>query len=111
MRRNMDMSTVTLLLAEATLSSQPSLSRSTSAADLSSTLLVKREDTVVQTPGSTMSKKTKKTLSDRLAELTSAAPSADFNPDEPDFDDGTGAGAENHPTEACVQFCFVKGCG
>lgn len=45
-----------------------------------------------------MSKKTKKTLSDRLAELTSSAPSADFNPDEPDFDDGTGAGADadNH---------------
>ncbi|CAM9635717.1 unnamed protein product [Pylaiella littoralis] len=34
----------------------------------------------------------KKTLSDRLAELTSAAPSAAFNPDAPDFDDGTGAG-------------------
>ncbi|CAM9124007.1 unnamed protein product [Hapterophycus canaliculatus] len=39
-----------------------------------------------------MSKKAKKTLSDRLAELTSAAPIASFNPDAPDFDDGTGAG-------------------
>lgn len=41
-----------------------------------------------------MSKKAKKTLSDRLAELTSAALSAAFNPDAPDFDDGTGAGAD-----------------
>lgn len=40
--------------------------------------------------------KRKKTLSDRLAELTSAAPSAAFNPDAPDFDDGTGAGADKH---------------
>ncbi|CAM9236547.1 unnamed protein product [Scytosiphon promiscuus] len=39
-----------------------------------------------------MSKKAKKTLSDRLAELTSAAPIASFNPDAPEFDDGTGAG-------------------
>eukprot|EP00903_Cladosiphon_okamuranus_P010306 g9754.t1 len=43
-----------------------------------------------------MSKKTKKTLSDRLAELTSAAPSADFDPDQPDFDDGTGAGLSRY---------------
>lgn len=38
----------------------------------------------------------KKKLSDRLAELTSAAPSAAFDPDAPDFDDGTGAGADSH---------------
>eukprot|EP00752_Nemacystus_decipiens_P010108 g9009.t1 len=42
----------------------------------------------------------KKTLSDRLAELTSAAPSADFNPDEPDFDDGTGAGLSRFDDDA-----------
>lgn len=54
-----------------------------------------------------MSKKTKKTLSDRLAELTSAAPSADFNPDEPEFDDGTGAGADNHTTRGRSRlFCL-----
>lgn len=33
-----------------------------------------------------------KTLSERLAELTSTAPSSIFNPDDPDYDDGTGAG-------------------
>lgn len=38
----------------------------------------------------------KKSLSERLADLTSAAPSETFNPDAPDFDDGTGAGMAQH---------------
>lgn len=33
-----------------------------------------------------------KTLSDRLASLTSVAPSECFDPDAPEFDDGTGGG-------------------
>ena len=74
-----------------------------------STLVVKGKDQIVHTSGSTMSKKTKKTLSDRLAELTSAAPSADFNPDEPDFDDGTGAGADNHHQQRHEFFCREVG--
>ncbi|CAN0288078.1 unnamed protein product, partial [Ectocarpus fasciculatus] len=43
-----------------------------------------------------MSNKSRKTLSARLAELTSSAPSTAFNPDAPDFDDGTGAGLQRY---------------
>lgn len=43
-------------------------------------------------PGSAYAMSKQKSLADRLADLTSAAPSEAFNPDEPDFDDGTGAG-------------------
>ncbi|CAM9142328.1 unnamed protein product [Ectocarpus sp. 12 AP-2014] len=43
-----------------------------------------------------MSNKTIKTLSARLAELTSSAPCTAFNPDAPDFDDGTGAGLQRY---------------
>ncbi|CBJ28736.1 conserved unknown protein [Ectocarpus siliculosus] len=43
-----------------------------------------------------MSNKSRKTLSARLAELTSSAPCTAFNPDAPDFDDGTGAGLQRY---------------
>lgn len=43
-------------------------------------------------PGSAYAMSKQKSLAERLANLTSAAPSEAFNPDEPDFDDGTGAG-------------------
>ncbi|CAM9641660.1 unnamed protein product, partial [Discosporangium mesarthrocarpum] len=39
-----------------------------------------------------MTTKKKRTLSDRLADLTSAAPSTSFNPDAPEYNDGTNAG-------------------
>lgn len=52
-------------------------------------------------PGSAYAMSKQKSLADRLADLTSAAPSEAFNPDEPDFDDGTGAGIYRW-TDICI---------